>query len=321
MTATEGRLFQVMDSSRVGVWPVRILWLALPVIYRIGFADATKSLDTTGEFGLEVVAWLTWFVGLISVAVAHPVALTTIRMIVPFVSASMVVAMVSVGRISLAMIIVALYGLVLTFAVFLPVFGDPMVNGSAYGPERRLALRPPGFAVLGAAPLVWLAMFVSLAAGFVLAASVSVLLGIVPIFVGTGLATFGWRALHQLSRRWMVFVPAGFVLHDRVLLHEPILIPRKVIDSMGLVGHDHGDEKWRRGQGDLECIDATGGAAGLVVEVNTSADIPIALKGRGSVREVKTRSIRFSPTLPGKALSEARVRGIRVGPTPSTSPE
>ncbi len=313
MNITEGRLFNYLDTSQVGTWPVRIAWLALPVIYRAGFGPATSSLDQTGVFGLEVVAWLVWFVGLIAVVVHHPLALSVIRSLAPVPPAALLLAGVLTGTFPLAMMLVLGYTLVVMLAIFLPAFGDPMVNGSAYGPERRLALRPPGYAVLVAVPLVWILMFGLLATGLTLAASGSAVVGTLFVFGGAVLSYFGFRALHQLSRRWLVFVPAGFVLHDHVLLAEPILIPRKVIDNLGLVGFDHGDEAWKRRPGKLEAVDATGGAAGLVLEVNTSADIPITIKGRGSLREATTRSIRFTPTLPGKALEEARIRGIRVG--------
>ena len=322
MTTTEGRIFEVLDSAQVAVWPVRIMWLALPAIFRLGFGSATADLDATGVLGLEILAWFVWFVGMVATAVSHPLALTIIRTLAPVPVTSLLVASGLQGDLPLTTMLVCGYSAVVMLAIFLPAFGDPMVNGSAYGPERRLALRPPGFVVVGAIPLVWVTMFTLLASGFALAATDHLLFAIPLIFMGAAATYAGIKSLHQLSQRWLVFVPAGFVIHDRLLLTEPVLIPRKVIDNLGLVGFDHGDEKWKRGNGDgIESVDATGGAAGLVVEVNTSADISLAMKGRGSSREATTRSIRFSPTLPGKVLSEARIRGIRVGaPKPPSSP-
>jgi len=313
MNTTDSRLFTYLDSSQVGTWPVRIIWFAFPLTYQTGFSQATAGLDETGTFGLEVIAWLVWFVGLIAVAVHHPTALSVIRILAPVPAAALLLAAVLTGGISLSYLLILGYCLVALVAIFLPAFGDPMVNGSAYGPEKRVALRPPGYATLAAVPLVWSLMFGLLATGFAMAASGNALIGSLFVLVGAAMSFAGFRALHQLSRRWMVFVPAGFVLHDHVILAEPILIPRKVIDNLGLVGYDHGDESWKQRPGNLEAVDATGGAAGLVLEVNTSADIPITVKGRGSLREATTRSIRFTPTLPGKVLTEARIRGIRVG--------
>lgn len=317
MNTIESRLFKYLDASQVGTWPVRIAWFALPAIYRTGFIPATSRLDETGVIGLEVIGWTVWFIGLLAVAVLHPIALTTIRILAPVPAAALLLAAMLTGETQASTLVVLGYCLIVTGAIFLPSFGDPMINGSAYGPERRLALRPPGYAVLVAAPLVWLVMFALIASGLTLAASGNTVLGTPLVFLGAVMSYFGFRALHQLSRRWMVFVPAGFVLHDHVILAEPILIPRKVVENLGLVGYDHGDEAWKRRPRELEAIDATGGAAGLVLEVNTSADIPITMKGRESLREAVTRTIRFTPTLPGKVLTEARIRGIRVG-DPST---
>ena len=39
------------------------------------------------------------------------------------------------------------------------------------------------------------------------------------------------RALHQLARRWLVFVPAGVVLHDPLGLVEPVLLIRAHVRS------------------------------------------------------------------------------------------
>ena len=37
------------------------------------------------------------------------------------------------------------------------------------------------------------------------------------------------RRWHQLSRRWLVFVPAGLVVHDPVVLAETLMVPRRQI--------------------------------------------------------------------------------------------
>ena len=44
--------------------------------------------------------------------------------------------------------------------------------------------------------------------------------------VGLPLAWLLVRSMHNLSRRWAVFVPAGMVLHDPLALLDPVLFPR-----------------------------------------------------------------------------------------------
>ena len=115
-------------------------------------------------------------------------------------------------------------------------FGAAMVQASAYGDETRLGLRPPlGFVV---ATLVDLGDHrgardrrtaarrrqprrIGGADGprrRLLAAGTSLALWVFP------------RRWHLLSRRWLVFVPAGVVVHDRVVLAETLMLRRVEVE-------------------------------------------------------------------------------------------
>jgi hypothetical protein len=105
-------------------------------------------------------------------------------------------------------------------------------------------------------------------------------------------ARFGIQALHRLSRRWLVFVPAGIVLHDPVVLGEALLFPKKMVRALGPAARD------------TTATDVTGRALGLVLEVQ--------LTETSKVRDVDTDRLLFSPARPGELLREARERGLPV---------
>ena len=172
---------------------------------------------------------------------------------------------------------------------------DVMVDGSSYGSERRFALRVPLALLLGPAEAAWAAVAAGLALGPLLLAAQQWLAGVVALVAGGAVAFVGARALHQLSRRWVVFVPAGVVLHDPLATKDPTLYPRRSVAGLGpaLAGNDV------EGDGEADVHDLTGGAPGLVLEVAlTNGD-----------------RIRFTPVRPGAVLAEAAERRLARVPS------
>jgi hypothetical protein len=188
---------------------------------------------------------------------------------------------------------------VAALVLFVPGVTDTFVDGSAYGPERRCALRVPGPLLLGPVELTWAAVVAGVAAGPLLLATGSWVAGAVTTAVGAVAVWFGGRALHQLSRRWVVFTAAGLVLHDPVILREVILFPKSSIRSLAPA------------EAGTTATDATGRALGLVLELQ--------LDGPSKVRGTDTDRLLFSAVRPGAVLQEARSRGLAASPPPMTS--
>ena len=44
--------------------------------------------------------------------------------------------------------------------------------------------------------------------------------------IAAGLVFVVGRALHQLTQRWLVFVPAGLVVHDHLSVGDPVLFTK-----------------------------------------------------------------------------------------------
>lgn len=288
--------------QRLGLWPLRVLWLALPLLAGPGVRQMLDGRSTPVATVAEVGLWAMWFAGLVAVLAPSTVGLTVLRLVAPSLAASAIYGTAALGDWTPATVAAIAATGVALLVVMLPQTGDPMVNGSSYGPERRLALRPPAALLFGPMQLTWLIMFGSTAAGALLLAAQQYLLGAPLLLLGLAASWRGARSLHQLSRRWIVFVPAGFVIHDYWSLAESVLIRRQDIASLGPVPLDKG-----------ELLDLSGGALGLALLVETKERIPLALRAKRSVETFSAYRLVFTPTLPGQLLHEARIRGISIG--------
>lgn len=263
-----------------------------------GLGTAASAIQITAG----VMLWAAWFVGFVALLAPSTMSLTVYRVLapVPLVALSTVLiggSGVSAGQATVAaMASAAALGL-----AFLPVTGDEMVNGSAYGPERRLALRPPASLLLGPIVLAWVLMVSASIAGPLLLAHQQWWLGILVTAAAGFLVYRGSKSLHQLARRWIVFTPAGFVIHDYFVLAESILLRRQDILALGPAPAEP-----------KGTIDLSAGAIGLALQVEAKEPLNIAVRDGRNVNTIDTVRMIFSPTLPGQLLREARVRGIKI---------
>jgi hypothetical protein len=285
------------------LWPLRALWLAAPLVVGRGLDEAFQRFDSPGPVIAEVLVWAAWFAGLVAALVPSTASLTAIRALSPGTAGLAVLAGTATGDWSPRLLTALGFAAVIAAACYLPIVGDRMINGSAYGSERRMALRPPAFALLGPVQLAWCTVFAGLVAGPWLVASGRYPLGAAAGVAGAGAAWLGLRVLHQLSRRWIVFVPAGFVIHDHVSLVESVLLRRAAIDRLGPA-----PSPLAAGTTDLSA-----GAYGLALEVALSEPVTFGYRQRREVISTGADRLVFTPTLPGAVLVEARARAIRIG--------
>ena len=258
---------------------------------------------------VEILLWIAWFGVLVALLAPSPRSLTAIRIAGPAAVGIAVIATVTDGFDASGILAIG-YASLFCAVIFLPTFGDQMINGSAYGSERRMALRPIALVLLGPMQLAWLAVVAGLVAAPLLVLNERFLLAILAVIIGAGAVWAGTKILHQWSRRWIVFVPAGFVIHDPIHVVDAVLFRRNEVKALGPAF----DDASTGGR-----VDMSGGALGLALEVELKQPTPITLRGRGELKNGTVSNVVFSPTLPGAMLSEARIRGLKIGEATSAN--
>jgi hypothetical protein len=219
-----------LRPERIAVSVVLLAWvvLALSAPWQAIADDTSRPVS----WALLTWGWLLWTTVGASLLVPSPMSLTIVRIVVPL---SVVVSLVASQPIAVFCSVVAL------IVCASPVFVDAMVQGGAYGDEKRFALRTPLPYVVPAV-LAWAIYTTSLVGGSLLLAAQQYVIGAILIALGLFLSRTIPKRLHRLARRWLVLVPVGVVVHDHLVLHETIMAPSaKIGEAADLTGGTFGD--------------------------------------------------------------------------------
>ena len=281
---------------------LRALWLTLPLTVGPAVEDALTGVSTPVGMVAALGLWLAWAAVLLALLVPRIISLTVLRVALPALVAVTVAAAVRGGVEAVDLLAVTVAAVVVVVGAW-PTVGADLVDGSSYGPERRLPLRVPPTIALGPAPLAVAAVLAGLAVGPLLLAARQWVLGGLALVVGVGLAGLAARSLHGLSRRFLVFVPGGVVVHDPMTLVEPVLLPKGRLASIGPA------------PADTDAEDLTMGAGGLVMELRLQApsDLVRRRPGRAPAEVVSTAAVLVAPTRSAAVLAEAEERNLPVG--------
>ncbi len=285
--------------ERLLPWLVRAVWASLPFTVGPALAAALDGRSRPVQATASVLLWGTWTAVLLATLVPHPIGLTALRSSAPAVLGAAVAAAAGGHGSALSL---ATAGLVM-FLAFLPETGMLFVNGPAYPNERRLPLRVPGALLFGILPGAWLLAVAAPSAALFLLASRRWVAGAAVLAMGLPLAATLFRSLHGLARRWVVFVPAGLVLHDPLSLTDPVLFRRQVIESL------------RPARAGSKSLDLTQRAPGLALELVLREESVLMLaEPRNRLgRSTTVDRLLFTPTRPGAVLREASTRRVPTG--------
>lgn len=244
-----------------------------------GFTDATELVAISW-------GWAGWIGLAAACLVPSPASLTVVRIVAPL---AVICSVADADPWAAAAAAVAM------MATASGTFCDTMAQGGAYGDERRFCLRTP-VPQLAPAALAWMLLVGTTVAGSLTAAD-----GRWPVAVPLLLlaAIFIWRVpvrLHRLSRRWLVLVPAGVVVHDHVVLAETVMVKRHAVSGVSVTRHP------------TDAFDLTGGTAGPRLEITLRApekiivsDVTARILGLNGAAHVTTLAI--APKRTGAAFA------------------
>ena len=295
-----------MNRARLLPWLVRGLWAALPFTTGPALAGALDAASRPVQLVASTGLWLGWAVGMIAVFAPHPIALTALRVVAP---AAVVTAVLAAAAEHPSALAVAWATVACAWA-FAPAFGSQCVNGPAYPNERRFLLRPPRALLLGPLPTFWVLSVGGIAAGPLLLAARQWILGGLALLIGWPVAFLLLKSLHNLSRRWAVFVPAGMVLHDPMVLFDPTLFRRQDVTALRLA---------TTADAGLFDLSQRAPGPGIALELDELTTLTLLQPGRREGRAIHATGLRFTPTRPGLVLEEARRRRIGVSRRPTVT--
>ena len=284
-------------------WLTRVLWFTLPLTLGDLIAAGLDGRSDAVRLAGTVMWWAVWFVGLLAAMVLSIRTLVLLRVLAPVPLLAAIVAATDGAPSTLGWVGLATAAVVAVTAMAAEV-GLDFVNAASYGDERRFPLRPPAALLLGPVQLVWAVAVVPLPVGVLLAADERWAVGLPLIAVGVAGAWWAAVTLSRLALRWVVVVPAGLTIVDPMTLMDPVLLRREAVRSLepaiaGTTAHD-----------------LTGGAPGLVLEIDLSEPVTITpTVGRHQVAsEIDVTEVLITPTRPGELIRHAAGRDIATAP-------
>ena len=292
-----------MTPSTRWLWLLRVTWLLLAVASLPAYAGALDGRSGAVQLVSATGLWIGWAIVLVATLVPSPPSLTVVRLLTPAAPVAAVVAAVAGAGAVAATAAIAL-GALAAIAAATAEVGWVFVQAAAYGDETRFLLRPPGPLVAGPLELAWAALAATVGSGPLLLAAGQWLPGALVTAGAVALGVILAPRFHRLALRWFVFVPAGVVVRDPLVLTDTAMFRRADVQSLALA------------LADTTAADLTARALGPAMEVDLAGRGTIAVGGP-FVEEPEARSITIdgflvSPSRPGRLLEEAQRRSYPV---------
>jgi hypothetical protein len=226
--------------------------------------------------GFGIVAWILWAVVAIGTWIHHPISLTTIRCLAPIAVFYSAVYALSESLSSLNIAVVTC-GIISLMLMYTADYGSAHVQAGAYGNERRFLLRIPAPVVLPT--LITWALFATVLVVLENAVQSENYVLSIPLLLA--LIAMSWKfapQMHRLSKRWLVRVPAGWVVHDDLLLAENLLVR-----SHNLVAIDFA-------LAESDALDLSGMTRGVPIQISLREMTDVRLSQLGA-RLLKTMDV------------------------------
>lgn len=288
-------------AERALPWVARGAWILAAVFGSSALEAAADDAATGVRWATAIGGWVVFAAVLIALLIPSVLSLTVSRVLAPLSVVATVIAAIA-GASGSEVALLGVPALVAVAAIFTADIGRWMTQASAYGDEQRLPLRTPLAA--GSATVVSWAVWAALTLGGVLTlASGNLLVGVPLVIVAVAVTVVLAPRWHRMSRRWLVLVPAGLVVHDPVVMADTVMVRTDQVAKVTLA------------PADTEAADLTGPASGYAIEVTTSETVTSVFAftpKEPNGRAIHMTAFLVAPSRPGLALRLAQSRGLPV---------
>lgn len=286
-------------SARSAAWVARVAWIVVAVFGGAALQGAVAGRSDVVRWTTAIGGWAPWGAVMLTLAIPSVRSLTIARVVAPLALPVTIGAAVG-GAEAIEVATLALPAGIALFAIFTADVGRQFVQASSYGDEERLPLRFP-VAAGTAAIVTWVMWAPSIVFGPLLLAAKSYLFGGLLSAIGLAGLILLVPRWHRFSRRWLVLVPAGLVVHDPVVLADTLMVRSDQLGGMRLAPVD------------TEAADLTGPASGYALEVQALETVTTVFaftpQDPGG-KAIHMTGFLISPSRPGEALAAAANRGI-----------
>lgn len=292
---------------------MRAAWLAVPFTSGELLASALDSYAPSFRTSCAIGLWVIWGTTAVAAMIVRPLTLGFVRIWMPAGLAATIWAAIETSGAEPALFLVVIAIAVATLAAaasLMPSVGAAFTNSpfaNAASLEKRLPLRPPAAGAFVLAPLLWAVVVAGAVSGYLLLAAERWLVGAAVLAVGLIAAALSYQSLLILGKRWVVFVPAGIVLHDPLTLgDEAILLPKSGVKSLRVVPATTRRLEAAR-KSEKSATDLCAGCLGAAIELRLHE--PARIPRLRKAPELAT-VIRFAPASADAFVQEALTRDI-----------
>ena len=287
--------------ARVVPWVARAAWILVAVVGGEALEAAVEERSGAVRWTVAIGGWSVFAAVAVALLIPSVRSLTAIRLGAPLAPAAAVVAGFG-GASGAEIALLAVPAIIAVAAIFSAEVGRWMVQASAYGDEDRLPLRSPVPAGTAAA-LSWVVWAAVVIAAPLLLAARNLVVGIPMLVFAVAATVLLVPRWHKMSRRWLVLVPAGLVVHDPIVLADTLMVRTDQLLAIGLA------------RADTAAADLTGPASGYAIQVDTSESVSTVFAftpQEPNGKAIHMTGFLVAPTRPGEALRLAAGRGLPI---------
>ncbi|MFK7916482.1 MAG: hypothetical protein AB8G14_00275 [Ilumatobacter sp.] len=282
-------------------WVARIAWVLVAVLGGAALEAAVQDRSSAVRWTVAISGWALFAAVAIALLIPSVRSLTVTRLTAPLAAVATVGTIVG-GAPGGDVALLAVPAIVAIASMFTAEFGHWMVQASAYGDEHRLVLRSPVPAGT-AAVISWIIWATALLVGPLALAAGNWAVGVPLTLIAIAATVLIGPRWHKMSRRWLVLVPAGLVVHDPVVLADTLMVRTDQLLGIGLA------------RSDTEAADLTGPASGYAVQVDTSETVSTVFAftpQEPNGKAIHMTGFLVAPSRPGHALRLAAQRRLPI---------